>query len=1306
MLSGPSYQVSRNRYVSSDLNPKLLTICVPFCKKKPSPILDMPIQANDGVLDIENATLRSNAIVTLTNLVAGNDVVRVVGAPTLEVYGDPNNGGTEPTLELVSNVNAGTSSAFSRLTSNAGVFTIQSGINAGTDSKGDIAFTSIDGTTEHMRIQGSTSIMQISGHIIPTTNAAFDVGSADYKIRDIFVDNNSMWVGDAAKIAFSGGKMKFKRRKLNKTPKFVKELAIAHSIPGVTDEATAGAAAVTYLQAHFPSDGIGTLADLKLQHWKAYTKSIDATKELSDIFADNDEDYEVQSAAEAWSEVGSNVFSTHSVTVGATTEPRSDLDVVGTGSIIIPVGTTGERPSTGVLGMIRYNSDTGSMEVYTVDEWNAISTPPTVTAISPTIITATGNYLEGFYHQKDLRSPDPQSSDQFGWSVSISADGTRAIVGARYDDQPGGATSNPGNAYIYTRAANSDFWVYEARLMHPTITNTDYFGWSVSMSDDGNRVIVGVQRDDVPTDTGSAQIYVRDVNGVWTWEDELRNPLEASSDYFGSSVDISGDGTRAIVGAYYDDHSTTGAGDTGSAHIFVRDATTTPISWTHEKELRHEGVTGQTVNASDQFGWSVSISTDGSLVIVGAHYSDSTPGDSGSAYVFRRVVTDWVVEQRLLHHDPQSSDYFGSSVAISGDGTRVIVGAYGDDDTVYPYANTAGSAQIYRRDTTTNPISWVYEKSIRHTTSMQAVNASDTFGWSVSISNDGNRVIAGAKNTNLGGGNAGSAYIFDRTTGTNDWTFNKMLVHPSPTTNDYFGQSVAISGDGTYTICGAYADDNPTGSGSAQVFNFKSQLDDTSTQVFTATGTGITDRSIVQLEGQNGTLYNVFDVTTPNAAGTEITFKMGSLGASGGYNRAQQPYKVKITAASSISGTSTAMIKLTPVWTTASVNFLFSKSSSKSFTLVAKDGANVSSSGSWAGTFSVVSANLPPGLTLNPSTGVLLGTIDAGYNTLKTGVTFRVTDNVNLLFTDRVFVIDLGMYEFSGHTFTNAGATGRTGPTLAQLRSAYDVPWEGTLSVTGSYGGIQEWTVPGTGSYRIEAYGAKSEWGDRSGSSSYRGGYGARMRGDFTLTAGEIIQILVGQNGVNATHTQNTGQPGIGAGGGGTFVIRTPYTNTGSILVIAGGGGGGAQNSWTNRRGEGGNTGTSGTGGGSSNNNQSGGSGGNGGNSQYAGGGAGFTGNGANPSASSDPSRSFTNGGRGGQGGRSHGGPEFYGGFGGGGGAGGLSSGGGGGYSGGGSGTWSSEQDGGGGGSYNNGSNQSNTADTNNGHGKVIITPL
>jgi hypothetical protein len=118
----------------------------------------MPIAANpDGVLDIENATLRSREIATLSNFVAGNDEIRSSGAPVVEVYGDPANvGGLLPTLELVSNTESVTGTSFTRFTSNAGVFTIQSGTGGDADSKGDIAFSSVGGDTEHMRIQGSS----------------------------------------------------------------------------------------------------------------------------------------------------------------------------------------------------------------------------------------------------------------------------------------------------------------------------------------------------------------------------------------------------------------------------------------------------------------------------------------------------------------------------------------------------------------------------------------------------------------------------------------------------------------------------------------------------------------------------------------------------------------------------------------------------------------------------------------------------------------------------------------------------------------------------------------------------------------------------------------------------------------------------------------------------------------------------------------------------------------------------------------------------------------------------------------------
>jgi hypothetical protein len=121
----------------------------------------MPIGASAGTLDIENATLRSNAIAVLTNLVAGNDAVRSGGAPALEVYGDPSHGGNEARLELVSNIDATESNSFTRLTSNAGVFSIQSG-GAGTSDDGAITFGGFQNERMRIAADGNVGIGTVS----------------------------------------------------------------------------------------------------------------------------------------------------------------------------------------------------------------------------------------------------------------------------------------------------------------------------------------------------------------------------------------------------------------------------------------------------------------------------------------------------------------------------------------------------------------------------------------------------------------------------------------------------------------------------------------------------------------------------------------------------------------------------------------------------------------------------------------------------------------------------------------------------------------------------------------------------------------------------------------------------------------------------------------------------------------------------------------------------------------------------------------------------------------------------------------
>ena len=351
--------------------------------------------------------------------------------------------------------------------------------------------------------------------------------------------------------------------------------------------------------------------------------------------------------------------------------------------------------------------------------------------------------------------------------------------------------------------------------------------------------------------------------------------------------------------------------------------------------------------------------------------------------------------------------------------------------------------------------------------------------------------------------------------------------------------------------------------------------------------------------------------------------------------------------------------------------------------------------------------------TLTGITTVTGGIIDTITKTTTSGGLVEKTFILNLrsqgniVATSSAVSIRPGLYDFTTAIFTPGGASAQNGPTLAQAISGLTGTsvdtWKNNTAYFNTINGIQLWTVPVTGTYSIEAFGAQG------GSSGTRiGGKGTRMSGNFTLTQGEIIRILVGQQGQTGGHSQNTNQF-VSAGGGGTFVVRTPYNTTGSILVIAGGGGGSADNTWTVADGRpalittDGNSGGGGLSGGTA------GGGGNGGDSGGSGpGGAGFSGNGlVDPLAgnvSGENSKSFINGGVGGRNARTWGGPEIYGGFGGGGGGGGLSAGGGGGYSGGAGGTWSSQQAGGGGGSYNNGTSQSNQQDSRTGNGQVTIT--
>jgi hypothetical protein len=301
-----------------------------------------------------------------------------------------------------------------------------------------------------------------------------------------------------------------------------------------------------------------------------------------------------------------------------------------------------------------------------------------------------------------------------------------------------------------------------------------------------------------------------------------------------------------------------------------------------------------------------------------------------------------------------------------------------------------------------------------------------------------------------------------------------------------------------------------------------------------------------------------------------------------------------------------------------------------------------------------------------------------------------------------------GLYVYRSHTFTTAGKTGRTGPTLSESRAAYASTGWATTYLNMATQGVQEWTAPREGTYRITAVGAQPGVAD---SFTAAGGFGASMRGDFFVSQGQVLKIIAG-------HSSLANQ-----GGGGSFV----WTGSDTLMLAAGGGGGGAgANTSQQFRGRDASTGTSGVTGTLSTNASgglAGGSGGNGGSGDSGnyggGGGGGWTGNGGGANLSG-----FSTGSTGGQGGRSilstaiggwlnssysNSALSDGGGFGGGGGSG-FRNAGGGGYSGGGSGGSTTDGNtaraGGGGGSFNSGSNQLNQAGIGTGSGYVIIERL
>ncbi|MFA6598581.1 MAG: T9SS type A sorting domain-containing protein [Ignavibacteriaceae bacterium] len=386
---------------------------------------------------------------------------------------------------------------------------------------------------------------------------------------------------------------------------------------------------------------------------------------------------------------------------------------------------------------------------------------------------------------------DKAVGDGYGNSVAIS--GVYAVVGAPSESEDAAgenSLSYAGSAYIYKY--NGSDWVQQQKIVASDREVDDSFGNSVSIS--GDYIIVGAV---FKAGSGAAYIFVRS-GETWTQQQKIVALDNATNDDFGSSVSISGD--YAIVGAPWESEDADGnnsLSSAGSAYIFKYNGS----SWVQQQKI-----VASDREVDDRFGISVSISGD--YAIVGAdREAEDANGNStllyaGSAYIFVRSSETWTQQQKIVASDRAYGMGFGCSVSISGD--DAIIGAEDEG---------AGSAYVFVRDVS----GWTQQQKIVPSDRDLAIQ--DYFGCSVSIS--GNYAIIGAEvdeKDALGVDNtemysAGSAYIFLRSGLT--WTEQQKIVASDRTSDDYFGCSVAISGN--YIIVGANQD-RDGGTGAAYIY--------------------------------------------------------------------------------------------------------------------------------------------------------------------------------------------------------------------------------------------------------------------------------------------------------------------------------------------------------------------------------------------------------------------------------------------------------------------------------------------------------
>jgi LPXTG-motif cell wall-anchored protein len=314
---------------------------------------------------------------------------------------------------------------------------------------------------------------------------------------------------------------------------------------------------------------------------------------------------------------------------------------------------------------------------------------------------------------------------------------------------------------------------------------SDWSGRSVAMSGDGSRIAIGANvNDGNGSNAGHVRVYTL-INGTWT-QTGVDIDGEAAEDQTGVSVAMSGDGSRIAIGAWGND-------GTGSNAGHVRVYTLINGTWTQT------GVDIDGEAAGDLSGYSVAMSGDGSRIAIGAHGNDGNGDGAGHVRVYTLINGTWTQTGADIDGEA-AGNYSGRVVALSGDGSRIAIGAYLNDGT----GSNAGHVRVYTLINGT----WTQTG-----VDIDGEAAEDYSGRSVAMSDDGSRIAIGAYRNDGTGSNAGHVRVYTLINGT--WTQTGADID-GELAGDYSGWSVAMSDDGSRIAVGAIENDG-TGSSAGHV---------------------------------------------------------------------------------------------------------------------------------------------------------------------------------------------------------------------------------------------------------------------------------------------------------------------------------------------------------------------------------------------------------------------------------------------------------------------------------------------------------